>query len=285
MNFRQTGRRKNIHRVITWDRVLKTACLFLCVVGILAVTLLRSEGAGSSGKRKKIMITAHRGASHGAPENTRASIALAIEEKADYAEIDVRLTADGIPVLLHDRALFRTTGVVNDINKVTYAEVSSYDVGGRYAKEFLGENVPCLQDILEEYGKKIRFNIELKEENNRELADAVVSLIEAYGLEARCVVTSAFYEQLEYVKQANESIKTGYILSLVYGEVFGYEAADFFSIKFDSITEQTVRSAHEKGKEIHAWTVNKAYEIERMQKLGVDNIITDNPAYVRKLLR
>ncbi len=285
MNFRQTGRRRKIHRVYTLERVLKIACLFFCVAGILTITLIRSEDSGFLSDRNKIMITAHRGASHGAPENTRASVELAIAEQADYAEIDVRMTADGIPVLMHDRALFRTTGVVNDINKVTYAELASYDVGGRYAKEFVGENVPCLQEILEEYGKDIKFNIELKGGNNRELADVVVSLIEAYGLEERCVVTSDSYIQLEWVKKANDSIKTGYILSLVYGEVFGYEAADFFSIKSDSITEQLVRGAHGRGKEIHAWTINKAYEIKRMQEMGVDNIITDKPAYVREVLR
>jgi glycerophosphoryl diester phosphodiesterase len=93
------------------------------------------------------------------------------------------------------------------------------------------------------------------------------------------------YDQLEYVKRANAGIKTGYILSRVYGEIFGYEAADFYSIKSDSITEQLVKGAHGKGKEIHAWTVNKAYEIKRMRELGVDNIITDSPAYVREMLR
>ncbi len=285
MKVRQIGRKRQFHRVFTVESVLKTACLFFCVVGILGVTLIRNEGPGAIRGRKGIMITAHRGASHGAPENTGASVALAIEEGADCAEIDVRLTADGVPVLMHDRALFRTTGIVNNIDKVTYAELISYDVGGRYAKEFAGENVPCLRDILEEYGRKIKFNIELKEGNNRELADAVVTLIKSYELEEQCVITSAFYEQLVYVKNADASIKTGYILSRVYGEVFGYDAADFFSIKSESITEQMVRGAHMKGKEIHAWTVNKAYEIKRMQELGVDNIITDNPAYVRKMLR
>lgn len=285
MKVRQIGRRKKIHRVFTLERVLKTACLFFCVTATLAITLLRSEGIGILKDRKRIMITAHRGASHGAPENTRASVMLAIAEGADYAEIDVRLTEDGVPVLMHDRALFRTTGVVNNIDKVTYAELATYDVGRRYAKEFEGENVPCLEEILEKYGRKIKFNIELKDRDDRKLADTVVALLETYELEDRCVVTSAFYEQLEYVKKINAKIKTGYILSLVYGEVFGYDAADFFSIRSDSITEQTVRSARAKGKEVHAWTVNKEYEIKRMQELGVDNIITDKPAYVREILR
>lgn len=285
MNFRQIGRRRNIHRVCTVERVLKTACLFFLLAGIVLVGLARSERMRFSANRKIIMVTAHRGASHGAPENTRASVELAIAEQADYAEIDVRLTADGVPVLMHDRALFRTTGVVNEIDKVTYAEVSSYDVGGRYAEEYVGETVPCLRDILEEYGGKIRFNIELKDRESRELTEAVVALIETYELEQQCVITSDSYVQLTWVKKANGNIKTGYILSMVFGEIFHCDAADFFSIRSDYVTEQLVRGAHERGKEVHAWTVNKVYEIKRMQELGVDNIITDKPAYVREILR
>lgn len=285
MKFRQTGSKRKIHRIVTMDHFWKTACLFFCVVGILTVTLIRSEGLGFLRERKKIMITAHRGASHGAPENTKAAVELAITEQADYVEIDIRMTADGVPVLMHDRALFRTTGVVNEIDKVTYEELSSYDVGCRYAERYEGEKVPSLREILEAYGRKIRFNIELKDDGNKELAEAVVSLIKVYGLEERCVVTSDSYELLEWVKKTDAKIRTGYILSLVYGEVFGYDAADFFSVKSDSVTEQMVKSAHARGKEIHVWTVNKAYEIKRVQELGVDNIITDKPAYVREIVQ
>ena len=154
MNFRQTGRR-NTHRIGTVQRVLKTACLFFCLVGIFVVFGVRGERMGKSGEKKKIMITAHRGASHGAPENTEAAVILAMKEGADYVEIDVRMTADGVPVLLHDRALFRTTGVINDIDNVTYAELSMYDTGGRYGDKYAGETVPGLKEILEAYGKKI----------------------------------------------------------------------------------------------------------------------------------
>ena len=232
MKFRQTGRKRNVRKVVTVEHFLKTACLFFCVVGILVVTLFRSERIRFSGERKQMMITAHRGASHGAPENTMAAVELAIAEQADYVEIDVRMTADGVPVLMHDRALFRTTGVVNEIADVTFEEISSYDAGIRYAEEFEGEKVPGLQEILEEYGRKIKFNIELKDGKNPELVRSVVDLIEGYGLEERCAVTSDSYIQLETVKKCNGKIKTGYVLSRVYGEIYRCDAADFFSINF-----------------------------------------------------
>lgn len=285
MNFRQTGRRRNIHRGFTREIIPKTVCLFFCVVTTLAVTLLRSEGTRFSEEGKKIMITAHRGASYCAPENTRASVALAIAEGADYAEIDVRMTADGIPVLMHDRALFRTVGMVNEVDKVTYEELTACDVGIRYGTAFAGEKVPGLQEILEDYGKKIRFNIELKGGTNYELAQVVVKLIEELGLEERCVITSDSYEQLEWIKENNEKIRTGYILGLVYGEIFHCDAADFFSVRSDCITEQMIKNIHVRGKEIHAWTVNREQEIKRMQAIGVDNIITDKPAYVREIIQ
>lgn len=285
MKVRQIGRRRKIHRVFTMEQVLITACLFFLSAAVLIICIVRTNSEGRIRMGKKIWITAHRGASYGAPENTKAAIELAIVEQADYAEIDVRLTKDGIPVLMHDRALFRTTGIANKIDQLTYAELLSYDAGRKYAEEFAGEVVPCLQEVLEAYGDQIKFNIELKGGNDRTLAGTVITLIEKYGLEEQCVVSSAFYEQLEWVKKENKKIRTGYILPLVYGEVFGYDAADFFSVRSDSVTEQLVRGAHAKGKEVHAWTVNKSYEIKRMQEVGVDNIITDKPAYVRDLLR
>lgn len=283
MNFRQTGRKRRFHCVGTMECILKTACLFFLMAGVM-LGLFRRENAGFQGNRRSVMITAHRGASHGAPENTRVAIALAIAEGADYVEIDVRRTADGVPVLMHDKTLFRTTGIANDIDKVTYAELSAYDAGGRYADYFYGEAVPSLREILEDYGGKIKFNIELKDGEDEGLADAVVALIEAYGLEKQCVVTSGSYVQLERVKQGNGNIKTGYILSLVFGEIFGYDAADFFSVRFGYVTEHMIEEAHKKGKEVHAWTVNKANELKRMKEMGVDNIITDRPAYARSIL-
>lgn len=284
MNFRQIGRERRIHRGCTMEEVLKTACLFFLLAGIVIPGTERSGGTELSRGRMQIMITAHRGASYKAPENTRASVELAIAEQADYAEIDVRLTADGVPVLMHDRALFRTTGVVNEIDKVTYKELVSYDIGSRYAEKYVGETVPCLREILEAYGEKIKFNMELKGENNWNLVETVVALVEAYGLEERCVITSDSYDMLTWVKTANSNIKTGYILSRVYGEIYGYVAADFFSVKSEFVTAQMVKGAHAEGKEVHVWTVNKDTEILRMRELGVDNIITDRPAYVRKIL-
>ncbi|MGN1083730.1 MAG: glycerophosphodiester phosphodiesterase, partial [Lachnospiraceae bacterium] len=256
----------------------------LCVAAAEMIFFFRNGNVFLAETLDELCITAHRGASGGAPENTAAAIELAIEEAADYAELDVRLTADGVPVLLHDAALFRTTRVPKNIWEVTYAEVSEYDAGSSYSAEFAGEKIPCLEEVFERYGGEIGFNIELKTSDDRALAEAVVELVERYHLERSCVITSTSYQQLVWVKELNEGLKTGYILSFVYGDFYKSEAADFFSIRSGFISESVVEKAHSVGKEVHAWTVNRENELKRMKAVGVDNIITDKPAYAREII-
>ena len=86
------------------------------------------------------------------------------------------------------------------------------------------------------------------------------------------------------MKELNDNIKTGYILSVAYGYFFDNEYADFFSVKSSFINESLVRTAHSLGKEVHAWTLNSRSEVERMKLLGVDNMITDDPLMVRDII-
>lgn len=279
--FPETLRKRKLYTVC-----FRFACVLVAVTAVTqTVAFFRNGSVIMSETLEELCITAHRGASGEAPENTLAAIGLAVEQGADYAEIDVRLTADGIPVLLHDEALFRTTGVLKDVDRVTYAELSTYDAGIRYAEEFAGQRVPSLREVFEEYGGDIGFNIELKTKQDKTLAYAVVRLIEEYGLEESCIITSMSYPQLQWVKECNGELKTGHILSAVYGDFYENEAADFFSIRSDYVTEQVVEKAHSGGKEIHVWTVNRENELKRMKAIGVDNIITNTPAYAREVVQ
>lgn len=109
-------------------------------------------------------------------------------------------------------------------------------------------------------------------------------MIEQNGFEDHCVITSMNYGFLQQVKKANPNIRTGYIMTMTYGSISRITAADFFSVKYTYIDEEFVREAHSLGKEVHAWTVNYRGDIKRMMDVGVDNIITDNPVLVRKVM-
>lgn len=262
------------------------AVLILVLLGVInTVYAARNGSILSQETLAGIGITAHRGASFDAPENTLPALELAIEYMADYAEIDVQMTKDGVIVLLHDSSLRRTTGLRKYIWDVTYEEIRELDVGSYVSREYAGVGIPTLEEALILCKGRINLNIEIKTNaRNSGLTAGVLELIEEYDFENQCIISSTDYNALVEVKESYPGIKTGYIMGLAYGYFYDREYADFFSIKSSFITDSVVRIAHSLGKEIHAWTVNTEGELERMKQLQVDNIITDRPVRAREVL-
>lgn len=233
----------------------------------------------------EIQITAHRGSSKTAPENTMAAIEAAIEEMADYAEIDVQLTADGVVVLGHDSSLRRVAGINKSIRSMTWEELQTIDVGSWFSPEFSGETTPSLEAVMEACKGKINLNIEIKNVGkNSELPLKVAELIQQHGMEEQCVITATSLSYLTTIKELAPQLHTGYIVSAAYGDFYSNDAVDFISIRSNFVTESLVLKVHEQGKVVHAWTVNTKNEMERMQMLKVDNIITDYPVRAREIL-
>ena len=230
-------------------------------------------------------VTAHRGSSRMAPENTMAAIEAAMEEMADYSEIDVQTTADGIVVVCHDLNLKRVAGVDRRLGTMTYDQVSRLDVGSHFSPSFAGERIPTLEEVLEACKGRMKLNIELKNiGNSSSLPEQVAALVREYGMEDQCVITTVKLGYLERVKEMAPELRTGYILAAAYGTYYDNEYIDFISIRSSFVGRKLVEAAHEKGKAVHVWTVNSKTEIEQMKLLGVDNIITDYPVRAREIL-
>ncbi len=230
-------------------------------------------------------VTAHRGGAKFVPENTMYGVRYAIESGADYIEIDVQLSADGVVFLLHDENLKRTTGKNRLAFNLTYDEIAALDAGSYFGNEFSDAYIPTLDEVLRECKSKINLNIEIKKSREgKELVNKVLDLIESYDMKEQCVVTSTEYAYLRQIKQQKPEIKTGFISNMLYGEAASLEYADFFSVKYVVVSESFVRNAHSAGKEVHVWTVNTKSLIERMKALDVDCIITDNPVLCRKII-
>lgn len=234
---------------------------------------------------KNILVAAHRGDSTEAPENTLAAIEKAIDNMADYAEIDVQETKDGVVVLLHDSNLKRTTGVEGEISDWNYKDIRILDAGSWFSEEYEGEPIPTLAEVLDMAKDKIKLNIEIKlNGTERNLIPSVVKLIEIYGMEDDCVVTSFQASALKEVKALNEDIRTGYILKVAYGDFSGLKYADALSVNYSFATSTLVNDAHDAGKEVYVWTVNSEMKIKNMISNGVDMIITDRPAFARETI-
>ena len=230
-------------------------------------------------------ITAHRGSSRTAPENTIPAIEAAVEEMADSVEIDVQMTADGVVVLGHDASLKRVAGVNRSIASMTFEELEKLDVGSWFSSEYAGTRIPSLSEVLELCSQKTSLNIEIKYVGkNSELAEKTAEMVREYGMENQCVITSTNLSYLKRVKEALPEIRTGYIISAAYGNFYSSEDVDFISIRSGFVTSALMQNAHEQGKAVYAWTVNTKSELERLTLLGVDGIITDRPVLAREIV-
>ena len=230
-------------------------------------------------------ITAHRGSSRTAPENTIPAIEAAVEEMADSVEIDVQMTADGVVVLGHDASLKRVAGVNRSIASMTFEELEKLDVGSWFSSEYAGTRIPSLSEVLELCSQKTSLNIEIKYVGkNSELPEKTAEMVREYGMENQFVITSTNLSYLKRVKEALPEIRTGYIISAAYGNFYSSEDVDFISIRSGFVTSALMQNAHEQGKAVYAWTVNTKSELERLTLLGVDGIITDRPVLAREIV-
>ncbi len=255
-----------------WHLALLWLPLFLVVPLALWANLSRYVKV-----RPLVQVTAHRGHSRAAPENTLSAVRKAIESGADYAEVDVQQTADGVVVLLHDRDLKRVAGDSRRLGDLPYDEVRKLNVGSWFSPAFAEGRVPTLAEVIDLSRGRIKLNIELKVVGpDRRLARAVARLVRERHFEPDCLVTSFDYDALLEGKRESPQLRTGLIVGKALGDVSRLEV-EALSVRADGLSDKRLRAAHRRGKEVHVWTVNDARQMARLMQRGVDSIITSDP--------
>jgi glycerophosphoryl diester phosphodiesterase len=229
----------------------------------------------------------HRGASAEAPENTLAAFGQALAQGADGFELDVTLTADGVPVVIHDDTLDRTTNGRGPVGRQTLAEIKALDAGypERFGPKFLNERVPSLAEVLAAFGQQALINIELKHDRSpgRVLAARVVALVHDYGLSRRVILSSFQFSNLRRVRALDATLPIGllYVSALGGARLVRWLTAGLrpeahhpghYTLRTDA-----VEWFHGHGLRVNAWTVNDEPELRRLMAAGVDGLITDHP--------
>ena len=267
-----------------------TACCFTVAALGLNLSYVYSVFTGKANFRLALFqnptVMAHRGLSADAPENTLYAFSDAISVGADFIELDVQQTRDGVLVVMHDSNLKRTTGMNKDIWDVDYADIQNLDAGSWFDPAYANARIPTLEETLQFVDKRAKLNIEIKptKHGSDTLEQDVAELITRYQYTDACYVTSFSYGSLKKVKEANPEIRTGYLMSVAYGQFYSLKYADAFSLNKVFVTSQVVNAAHQQGKQIFAWTVNSMSEVRSLCNLHVDSIITDDPVMVQNVI-
>lgn len=221
-------------------------------------------------------IFGHRGAAGLAPENSVQGMRTALSLNVDGVEFDVRCTRDGIPVLMHDATLDRTTATSGHLSELSFEEVQALP-GPPDAR------VPSLEEVLRVLGGQCQINVEIKESAACEPTVDVLrqALRQEIVQTAQLLVTSFDITHVQAIRVAEPGLPVGILTRVIPNEDYWYHAsalgARSANIALAAVDPAFVRRAHEENLEVMVYTVNTCEEASLLADWGVDAIFTDVP--------
>ncbi len=227
-----------------------------------------------------VLVDAHRGASAWYPENTLSAFEAAIACGADSVELDVQLSADAVPVVIHDDTVDRTTNGAGAVAQLSAAELASLDAGGWKSPSFKGERIPTLDQCLWLLAGTVRINIELKARDLR-LAGLVVAAIEQRSLHRQVMVSSFHLELLAAVRARLPGVRIHHFLERELARDFFEREGrlvDSVGVARDYVTPEVVAWFRAAGRPTWVWTVDDPADALRFAAMGVESITTNDPA-------
>jgi glycerophosphoryl diester phosphodiesterase len=233
-------------------------------------------------------IVAHRGASGHAPENTLSSFQRAVELGATFIETDLHLTRDARFVAIHDKSLERTTNGKGAVRDHTLAELRGLDAGMWYDRQFMGERIPTLEEILDFACKRdVVFYLEIKYDSAWGMHHALVSALQGAETAARTIVLSFDPSTLVALRQLDAAIMMGLLVEG--GTPDPVEAALEVGARqlcprWDLVTPELVERAHRADLHVVTWTVNQAEKMRAAVAADVDGVMTDLPDRLRAVI-
>ncbi|WP_037337646.1 glycerophosphodiester phosphodiesterase family protein [Saccharospirillum impatiens] len=233
---------------------------------------------------ENIAITAHRGSSLKAPDNSLAAIQYAIEDGADYIELDVRQTADGHLVLLHDKDLLRLAGDPRDVWNLTLADIRALDSGRRFSPDYEGSRIPTLIEAIDLMRGRAKLYLEVKTSpQSPGLVRRVVETLKQQDMINQTLFAALEPSVLREAQRLAPEMRTSLLVHSVIGSIDG-QPFDVLALRDVLISPARISNVRRQNQEIHVWTVNDRRTMSRMIDQGVDNIITDRPELLAALL-
>jgi glycerophosphoryl diester phosphodiesterase len=252
------------------------------------------------------IVIGHRGASGELPENTLAAFERALSQGAVMLETDAHLSRDGEVVLSHDPRVDRTTDGSGAIEEYTLAELQRLDAGHRFSPDRgasfphrgQGIRIPTLREAFEGF-PRIRFNIEIKQ-NSLALIDATMRIVAEANRAETTLLAAAEDDTMSALRTRLAETGLRPAMGAAVGDIVGFARAAIAGRKPPPepmalqipptfagnplVTAELVEFAHSHGVQVHVWTINDEDEMRRLLDLGVDGVMSDFPALLRKVV-
>ena len=229
-------------------------------------------------------IIGHRGAAHYAPENTLAGIRKAKRLGIDWVELDVRLSADGVPMMMHDYKLTRTAGMSVAIDSLTAEELEKIDAGNWFNSAYSGETIPTLAETLMLLiSLDMGVNLEIKADPNRPglTARALVETVNEIWPVSRPLLISSFdVPELDKVRQLANHLPRGLLVEKISSATMSVlETVDCATLNchYKTLTPELVKKVTNAGYPVLAYTVNDSTIAAELYAMGVAGVFSDAP--------
>ncbi len=239
----------------------------------------------------KPVVFAHRGASQFAPENTLSAFNLAADQGADAIELDVKLSADGKAVVIHDQTVDRTTDGNGRVNQLLLLDLKKLDASFRFSK-YKGEKIPTLDEVFESVGKRLFINVELTNyaSRNDDLVQIVAEIVKKHNIQKNILFSSFLPANLRKMHLLLPEVPVGLLAS---GGILGAFSRSAYFVRLSpsiihpyliDVNQRYMEIERERGRRVHVWTVNEETDLKRLFALGVDGIFTDDPQKALRIL-
>lgn len=243
-------------------------------------------------KSSQVLVIAHRGNSSQAPENTLTAFRAAVDIGANLVELDYYHCADGIPVVVHDRNLQRTTDAVRVlgikaplVDKQTLAQLGRLDAGSWFDKKFARERIPTLEQALRVIQRGSTTLIERKGGD----ADTCIALLRRLNLLDQVVIQAFDWDYLTHCHRLAPQAVLGALgnkqLSKQRMRAIQSTGAQFIGWKHEDLAKDDIARVHRAGLKVWVYTVNQPARARQLIEWGVDGIITDVPAVIQPLTK
>lgn len=237
------------------------------------------------------VVVAHRGSSGTAPQNTLAAFEAAVAAGARVLEIDLHLSADGVPVVMHDPVVDATTDGTGALAELTLAELRTLDAGGWFAPRFAGQRIPTLDEVLDLLGRSPGMDLLCEYKGLWSPDEAAVTLraIRDAGLADRTMVQSFRPATVAALREIAPDVPRSLLVEHPPADLVG-QAVELGAVAVSVATalvaadDDLVARCRDAGLRVVAWTANDAEDWAMLTAAGVDAIITDHPSRLRAWL-
>ena len=219
---------------------------------------------------QRVLRIGHRGAAGHAPENTLAAIQKGIALGVDFVEIDVRRTADGVLVVLHDETVNRTTNGKGRVDRLCLRDIEKLNAGN-------GEHIPTLEEVLKVAAGKTGLMLELK---IRGAAQQTVEAVREAGFRDPVIYASFLHDELKYVRTVDPEAS----LMVLFGGLFRASVAraikygpSYVGLRHDKATRPLVDAFHRADLLVFVYTADAPSDIQHALSLDVDGVISNFP--------